>query len=102
MVDAYNMSAFEASNNVLDQFVAVDTISGGVLSVGFMLTLFVILLIALLRRNEIPESVFSAGAACMAISTMLWVAGAVNVLFILGFAIVAGGAAVAMYTQTTG
>lgn len=102
---AYNMSAFEASNNVLDQFIAINNLSSvngvPVLATAFMLSLFVIFLIALLRNNEIPESLFGSSGACMAISTLLWVAGIVNVLYIVGFAIVAGGAAVAMYYQTT-
>lgn len=101
----YNMSAFENSNNILDQALAINqlsTVNGvPVFATVLMISLFVIILIALLRRNEIPESLFGAAGSCMAIATMLWVIGLVNVLYILGFAIVAGVAAVAMYQQTT-
>lgn len=93
----YNMTAFEAANNTLQQFSAVNELSGNLLVTLALLSLFVVLVIRMIRSNPPAESFTAAGAVCAISALGFFAADLAPLLWFLGFTIVTAISGTAMY-----
>lgn len=93
----YNMTAFENSTNIYDMFVAVNTASSNALSYMFLIGLFVIMLITLLRNNPPAESFTGASTIATVISLLFLLGGLINIVWVIGFTALFATSAVSLY-----
>ena len=93
----YNMSAFENSSNIYDMYAAVNTASENWLSYLFLLGLFVILVITLLRSNPPAESFTAASTVATVVSLLFLLGNLINVVWVVGFTLVFALSAVSLY-----
>lgn len=95
----YNMSAVTDSLHIFDIFVAVDTASGHLLGWLTLVSLFVIILVSLLRQNEAAESIAAASLVCALVSLLFLSAGIINIIWVIGFTALFGFSAAKMYAK---
>jgi len=93
----YNMSAFGNATNIYDMYIAVNTASSNWLSYMFLIGLFVIMLITLLRINPPAESFTGASALCTIISLFFLLGDMINIVWVVGFTLIFAGSAVSLY-----
>jgi hypothetical protein len=93
----YNMTAFEQGDNILQVFGAVNTTSGGLLSLLALLSVFIILTITLLRRNPPAESIMAASMVTFVFSLVLLALGYTSTEYVVGAGAIFGIAAVGLY-----
>ena len=93
----YNMTDFGNSSNIYDMFVAVNTAADNWLSYMFLIGLFVIMLITLLRNNPPPEAFTAASGLCSIVSLLFLLGGLINIVWVVGFTLLFAGSAVSLY-----
>lgn len=93
----YNMSAFSNSNNIYDMFAAINTASENWLSYLFLIGLFVIMTITLLRNNPPAESFTGASAISTVISLFFLLASLINIVWVVGFTLIFALSAISLY-----
>lgn len=93
----YNMTNFTEAGNVYDMFVAVNSASENWLSYLFLIGLFVIMVITLLRSNPPAESFTAAAAISTIVSIMFLIGDLINVVWVIGFTIIFALTAVSLY-----
>lgn len=93
----YNMTAFENSTNIFDMFAAVNTASENWLSYLFLIGLFIIMTITLLRNNPPAESMTGASAIATVISLLFLLGNLINIVWVIGFTLLFAGSAVSLY-----
>ena len=93
----YNMTAFENSTNVFQMFEAVNTASENWLSYLFLIGLFIIMLITLLRNNPPAESFTGASTLATVVSLLFLMGNLINIVWVIGFTILFAGSAVSLY-----
>lgn len=93
----YNMTAFENSTNIAEMFAAVNTASGNWLSYLFLIGLFVVILITLLRNNPPAESFTAASTVSSVVSLLFLLANLVNIKWVVGFTLLFALSAVSLY-----
>lgn len=93
----YNMTAFENSTNIFEMFSAINTASSNWLSYLFLIGLFVIMLITLLRNNPPAESFTGASAISTIVSLLFLLASLINIVWVIGFTLLFSMSAVSLY-----
>lgn len=93
----YNMTAFENSTNIYDMFVAVNSASSNLLSYMFLIGLFVIMLITLLRTNPPAESFTGASTIATIVSLLFLLGDLINIVWVIGFTILFATSAISLY-----
>lgn len=92
----YNMTAFGNATNILDMTLAVNDASSGLIGILAVVSIFIILLMNLLRNTPPPEAVFASSfVACIfslifvtiGLLGMTWFIGSVVVLALSGGAL---------------
>lgn len=94
---SYNMTAFGNSSNVYDMFVAVNTSSENWLSYFFIIGVFIVLLVNLLRRNPPSESFVAASGATTLLCLLFLIGDLINVVWVVGFTLIFALSAVSLY-----
>lgn len=93
----YNMTAFENSTNVYEMFSAINTASGNWLSYMFLIGVFVVILVTLLRSNPPAES-FTAASTIASVMSLLFLLGdLINITWVIGFTLLFAISAVSLY-----
>lgn len=93
----YNMTAFESSTNILGQFAAVNALSGNLLVILALLSLFLVLVVRLIAKNPPAESFTAASAVCTILSLAFVIADLCGIIWVIGFGMVFAVSATAMY-----
>lgn len=93
----YNMTAFGNSSNIYEMYAAINTASENWLSYLFLIGLYVIMVITLLRNNPPPESFTSASAVASIISLLFLMGGMINVVWVVGFTLIFALSAISLY-----
>lgn len=93
----YNMTAFEGTNNIWGMFGAVNTLSDNWLSYLFLIGLFIVMLITLLRSNPPAEAFTGASSVSVVISLLFLLANLINVVWVIGFTLLFASSAVGLY-----
>lgn len=97
----YNMTNMTNANNVLELYIAVNNSSEGqLISILFLTTLFIVILIGLLRRNTPVESITAAGGVCFLVGSLLSYVGVMPFLYPLAAGIIFAAGAIGIYKQT--
>lgn len=96
---AYNMTAFQASQNVYQQFVAINDISGNLLVGLTLFSLFIILVMRLQHNNPPAESFTSAAAVCSLLSLFFLAIDLIGIIWVIGFTLTFAISGVALYIQ---
>lgn len=95
----YNMTAFETCTSLFCSFQAVNTLSTGILVNFGLITLFVILLLVLMRYNPPAES-FTASSGAVAVVSLLCLAlDLLDVVWVIGFTMLFAISAVGLYLR---
>lgn len=94
---SYNMTAFGSADNVLEMAVAVNTSSNGLIGIFAIISVFVILLIALMRRNPSAESFLSASGVTAVWSLFLFGVGLVGIEYFVGTTLIFAFSAAGIY-----
>ena len=81
----YNMTPFMEANNVLEQMIAVNTISNNWVSSGILIGLFIVMVVVLLRNNPPQESFMAASGICVVVSLLFMIAGLISTVWLVGF-----------------
>lgn len=95
----YNMSGFENSNNILESTVAINTASNNLLVMAFLVVLFLVLLIRLMRNNPGPEAFTASSGVCTLIALMFLAADLVAYQWVIGFSLLFALGAVGVYLR---
>lgn len=95
----YNMTGFENSNNILDSTIAINSASNNLLAMSFLVVLFLVLLIRLMRNNPGPEAFTTASLVCTLICLMFLAAGLVDYKWLIGFTLMTAIGAVGIYLR---
>lgn len=93
----YNMTGFTRSNNLLEMFTVVNSASSTVLASGILIIAWIFLFMILLRYNPPAESVLSSSIVCSLLSLMLLAANIIPIIWVIGFALLAAMAGVALF-----
>ena len=93
----YNMTAFGESNHILGMGLAVNEASSGMVGVFAVISVFFILLVALMRRNPPAESFFTASTVTGVWSLFLFGMGFINVEWLVGVILLFTASAVSLY-----
>lgn len=94
---AYNMTPIEDATNIYEFYRAANTISNNLIVYLTLISMFVILLMILTRRNSIPESVLTSSLVCAVFSLLFASITLVSVVWVVGFTTLAGLAAIKLY-----
>lgn len=92
----YNLTNFTTSDNILGMYTAVNSASENVLSYLLVITVFVVVLFAMLRNNPPQESFAAASTVLAAVSLMFLLAGIINVVWVVGATIIWAASIVAL------
>ena len=95
----YNMSAFESSNNIAQQYVAMNTIVPFFTPI-VLVVIFVVFTLLFLRRNPLQESVAGASGVTGVAAVIFLAMGVIDVVYVIGAAVVFGVAAIALYLKS--
>lgn len=95
----YNLTGFTNSTNILDMYVAVDNSIGGLITGLFLLAVFAIMLVTLLRSNPPGESIMAASAATTIVSLFLLLTGLIGVTYVILPGLLFGFSAVGLYMK---
>lgn len=80
---SYNLTGFENATHILSIYEAVDQSSNGLLSGLFLLCVFVVVLIGLLRFNPATESITAASAVTTIASLFMLLAGLIGITYVI-------------------
>lgn len=98
----YNMTGFETSNTLLDLFAGINTASGGLLSHLTLISLSIILFMALMRNNPVPESLFATSMPMAILSLVFFYTGlTTSPVWIILYSVTAAAAAIALYKSNS-
>lgn len=82
---AYNLTNFTTSNNMLGMYEAVNSASGNVLSYLFIVSIFFIVLMTLLKFENPPQESFAAASTVLSVISLLFLlAGMINIVWVIG------------------
>jgi hypothetical protein len=95
----YNMTAIEQSNNLAQVGVGVNTASGGLLGITFLIALFVILFILLIRRNPAPESLAAASGVSTVVALIMLAAQLITMPWLIGASLMFAMSSVGLYLR---
>ena len=96
---AYNITGIKAATTLLPLFqVANDEGTGGLLFYGFLLAIFFVMLMTLLRKNDFPDALLSSSFVCFFLGGLLAYAKLINILFPLGFLVLTAFTGLYVYT----
>lgn len=93
------MTAFEDSNNIVGLFTGVNNASGNILGYLTLISVFIVILMALLRNNPPAESIFAASFVSSIVSLLFMAAGITNIAWFVGCVIMTAASAIALYTN---
>ena len=96
----YNMSGFAASNDPYSLFAAVNTASGHILGGLVLSTLFIVLVLSsILRQNAPAESFFFASLVSAIASLILLYLELASIVWVVGFSFVLAMSAIGLYSS---
>lgn len=95
----YNMTAFENSNNVAESVLAINAASDNLLVMSFMMVLFVIVFVRLLRNNPPAESFVAASAVGTILSLVFLAGNLLSYKWVVGFSLLFAIGAVGVYLR---
>lgn len=98
----YNMTSFGGSTNILSLFSSVDSASGNLVFPLMLITIGVVLFVILLRRSPPQESLVAASTVTTIIALFLLAAGAVSILWVVGFTVLWAVGGIALYIAKQG
>ena len=94
----YNMTAFAASGNPYEMFAAVNTASGSILGGLVLMTLFIVILLSsILRQNAPAESFFFASLASAITSLIMLYLDLSSIVWVVGFSFILAMSAIGLY-----
>jgi cellulose synthase/poly-beta-1,6-N-acetylglucosamine synthase-like glycosyltransferase len=93
----YDLSAVGNATNIVELYAATNTASANMLSYLVLMSIFIILLMILLRNNFVQESILASSMVCMILSLIFLAFNAVPIIAFTAFAVIAAGAAVSLY-----
>ena len=96
----YDMSSVEGSENLLQMFVGVNNITGGLLSIMFIILIFVTMLIIMMRRNPVQESVIASGFVTVIVTLAFMAIQAIDLLWGLGIITITIIGAISLYYRS--
>jgi len=80
---AYNMTNFTAAVNLYEQFVAINSLSGNVLSSMFLMSIFLVVLFTFMKNNPPAESFMTASTVVTAVSLLFLLADMTNIVWVV-------------------
>lgn len=93
----YNISGFQNSTTIGEVMIFTNNTVNGLLFGGFMIGLFIVLMM-LLKKFAFDEALLSSSFACFVLSSLLAYGGFLNILFPLGFLVIMGFTGLIMYS----
>ena len=96
---AYNMTAITNSTSIFGLYEGINIATSNMVAYLTLVSLFIVLLMILLKNSPPTESVLASSLICLVISLGMMGLGVVNITWVIGFTLIAGLSAVGLYLQ---
>lgn len=95
----YNLTALTDSGSVVDMVLAANSYTGDVLMPLFLVSVFFVLIISYSLKFDFVGGLTVSGWVCFVLSSLLVFADLINILFPLGFLLLAAFGTFFLYTS---